>query len=202
MTRTDSTSAGIPSDSPRREIPSSFLNGLPYAIGGSPLYYAEFNNPQHIAEGASIMHPIESVPSSTSSGVPALDKWHHDFLKALNEAAASEDPEFSSSYGTLVSKVENAFRQEERWMEEVGFPMLNVCQEQHARVLGALHNVHCRVMDGDLGLGREVVDQLLPRWFSFHTSTVDATLALALQIAQAEKAPLSDSSIGRYDGAP
>lgn len=131
-----------------------------------------------------------------------MEKWHHDFVKALNETSASKDHEFGSRYGALVSKAEHTFRQEEQWMEEVDFPILKVCQEQHARVLGALHNVHSCVMAGDLGLGREVVDQLLPRWFAFHTSTVDATLALAMQMTQAEKTPLTDRSSNSYDDLP
>lgn len=127
-------------------------------------------------------------PPGFSCGVPAMDKIHLDFLTAIKELSSSKEHEFSGKYGVFVSKVEHIFQQEDQWMEELDFPILRVHQEQHARVLGALHNVHSHVMEGDVGLGREVVEHLLPQWFSFHMSTMDAVLALAMQMAQAETA--------------
>ncbi len=73
-------------------------------------------------------------------------------------------------------------------MEEVDFPALPAHREQHARVLGALHYVHSQIMSGESGLGREVIDRLLPQWYALHISTMDAVLAIAIQIAQAEQA--------------
>lgn len=129
-----------------------------------------------------------------SSGVPAMDKLHQDFFEALNEVSSRKDREFSAGYGAFVTKVEQIFRQEEQWMEDIDFPVSKAHQEQHARVLGALHHVHSRLMSGELGVGREVVDQLLPEWFAFHISTMDAPLALAMRMAQAGMALPSQRS--------
>ncbi len=121
-----------------------------------------------------------------SSGVPMMDQLHHDIFEALEKVSRSTDQAFSNEYRIFVAKMEYAFRREDQWMEEIDLPASNLHQEQHARVLGALHNVHSRVMDGELRLGREVVDHLLPQWLEFHISTVDMALALAMQLAQTE----------------
>lgn len=132
------------------------------------------------------------LASSTEIGlssmfcVPALDRLHDDFLRGLLATAASDNQDFIARYGSFVSLAEHTFRQEEQWMEEVDLFILKTHQEQHARVLGALHNAHCHVMKGNLVLGRDIVERLLPQWFTFHRSTMDVTLALALQLAQAE----------------
>jgi len=64
--------------------------------------------------------------------------------------------------------------------------MLKQHQEQHARVLAALHNVHIHVSNGNLGLGHETTTSLLPQWLTFHMSTMDMALSVAMQIAQDE----------------
>src|SRR5688572_27821401 len=84
----------------------------------------------------------------TLSGVPAMDKLHHDFFEALNEVSSCQDHEFSAGYGAFVTKVEQIFRQEEKWMEDIDCPISKMHQEQHARMLGALHQVHSRLMSG------------------------------------------------------
>ncbi|SNT32783.1 hemerythrin-like metal-binding domain protein [Noviherbaspirillum humi] len=116
-----------------------------------------------------------------SSGTPAMDQLHHDVFQALDQLSTVPDQEFAARFGAFVHQLEQAFLREEEWMEEVELPSHRPHQEQHARVLGALHNVHMRVMEGNLGLGREVTDQLLPLWFAFHMSTMDTTLAHAMQ---------------------
>lgn len=115
-----------------------------------------------------------------------MDRLHHEFFNALENLSASKDHEFNERYRAFVNQVEVAFREEDQWMEDIDFPGLRSHQEQHARVLGALHNVHFRLMNGEMQLGREVVEQLLPQWFAFHISTMDNALALAMQLAQSE----------------
>lgn len=128
--------------------------------------------------------------STILPGVPAMDKLHRDLFATLDELSCVTDHEFPEGYSTLVRKVERAFRVEEQWMEDTDFPAMRVHQEQHARVLGGLHNVHMRVMGGDLEIGRKVVDDLLPQWLAFHVSTMDTALAVAMQMSR-ESAPLA-----------
>lgn len=112
-----------------------------------------------------------------------MDTLHHDLFATLDELSCTNDHAFPQGYGTLVRKVERVFRTEEQWMEDTDFPALRSHQEQHARVLGGLHNVHRRVMNGEIDVGREVVEYLLPQWLAFHISTMDAALAVAMKFS-------------------
>jgi hemerythrin len=131
--------------------------------------------------------------SDISSGLRAMDRLHHDLFNALDEISCSTDSNFGTKYALFVEKVELAFREEEAWMEAIDFPALGSHQEQHARVLGALHNVHTQVMFGDVALGRHVIDELLPQWLLVHISTMDMPAALAIQLARSEREALLPS---------
>lgn len=119
--------------------------------------------------------------SDMSTGVMAMDDMHHHLFDALTCLSSASDGEFCLNYGALVKIVEQAFSAEDGWMDATDYPSLKIHREQHARVLGALHNVHARVMEGDLAIGRDVVDRLLPEWLAFHMSTMDMALAAWLQ---------------------
>jgi hemerythrin len=124
--------------------------------------------------------------SAMSTGVTAIDDLHRDFADAMQQLACAQDHAFEEQYCAFVKKAERAFSIEEHWMEEINCPLLRSHREQHARVLGALHNVHGRVMDGNIELGREVVGKLLPQWFAFHVATMDVALAAMLAAEKTE----------------
>lgn len=125
--------------------------------------------------------------SDISSGVPAMDRLHHDLFSTLDALSRSDDESFCANFGGFVGNVERVFREEEAWMDDLDFPAMSTHQEQHARVLGALHHIHAQVMAGDVGLGRHVTDELLPQWLQLHISTMDTPLALAMQLARGER---------------
>lgn len=128
--------------------------------------------------------PLEPV-----SGVPELDQLHRDLFAAMGRLACAADHDFCAGYEDFVSQLELAFRTEEQWMDDIDFPAFKVHQEQHARVLGGLHAIHGSIVGGDIKLGRDVVEKLLPQWFAFHISTMDEALAVAMQLAQSETMP-------------
>jgi hemerythrin len=125
--------------------------------------------------------------SDISSGVPAMDRLHHKVFTSLDVLSSSDDEHFCEEFTAFVGTVERAFREEEAWMDDVDFSAIATHQEQHARVLSALHHVHSVVMDGDIALGRHVADELLPQWLMFHISTMDTPFALAMQLAHSER---------------
>lgn len=133
-------------------------------------------------------------PSEMWTGAAALDELHHDIFAVLDELISVDETAFSAGYGALVMKLERAFAIEEQWMEEIDFVLLKCHREQHARTLGALHHVHSRVKEGDVLLGREVIGHLLPQWLAFHISTMDAVLAMEVQMTGKE-ALYSDSAL-------
>ncbi len=120
--------------------------------------------------------------SDKSSGLLAMDALHKNFFDAIEELLSAKDSEFHTRYDRFVAKTENIFATEEEWMEEIDFPGLKAHREQHARVLGVLHKIRNRIMNGDLALGREVADRLLPQWFVFHAFTMDTSLATVMQM--------------------
>lgn len=183
MTQPNSNTSGSSSDIANGPKSAHYFQNEPDERADPPFTYPGSDDAHRYAK------ETPSMPAwitELSSGTPAMDRLHHDFFNALKEVSSCKDHEFSSRYAAFVGKVEFAFREEEQWMEDIDFPAVHLHQEQHARVLGALHNVHFRVMNGEIQLGREVVEQLLPQWLAFHISTMDTTLALAMQLTQSE----------------
>ena len=119
--------------------------------------------------------------SSANSPEDELNQLHNDLIDLLAGLSVCTDTEFAARYHQLVDKIELAFRNEEDWMECVGYADISVHCEEHSRVLCALHKVHSQVMIGKLDQARQVAEELLPQWFSFHFETLDADLAKALR---------------------
>lgn len=123
-----------------------------------------------------------------SSGVPDMDRLHHDLFASLDALSGSADADFPADFATFVEQAERGFREEELWMDEIDFAETAAHQEQHARVLGTLHHIHAQVMGGDIDTGRRVADELLPQWLLLHISTMDRPFAQAVQLARCESA--------------
>lgn len=118
-------------------------------------------------------------------GVPAMDKAHEAFLYQLHCMLELPSEEFPAAFKALTAEMERDFQAEEELMERIDYPGIREHLEQHARVLGSMHQVMPAVMEGNIALGRRAVE-LLPKWFMFHLSTMDTALALALDLGQAE----------------
>lgn len=154
-------------------------------IPSKPARLSDFRLDNCHGLAAACLHP--DWVSDISSGVPAMDRLHHDLFSALDALSSSDDKSFSANFTAFVGNVERVFREEETWMDDLDFPAIAVHQEQHARVLGALHHIHAQVMGGDVGLGRHVADELLPQWLLLHISTMDTPFALAMQLARSKR---------------
>jgi hemerythrin-like metal-binding protein len=118
-----------------------------------------------------------------SLGIGAMDVAHKKFMEDLSALLTVPDDTFAKAFVAFVAQVEADFREEERLMEDLDYAGMKTHVEQHARVLGALHHVVPRVLEGDIALGRQAVD-LLPQWFLVHLSTMDAALACALELTE------------------
>lgn len=122
-------------------------------------------------------------------GLPRVDAAHESLVMELERLVHMADTGFSTAFQNLVERIERDFQEEEAMMEEMDYPGLCGHREQHARVLGALHHVAARVMDGDIAVGREAL-ALLPQWFVMHLSTMDTALALACELCDSERSAL------------
>ena len=125
-------------------------------------------------------------------GVPNIDALHQSFVEILAKLNTASDEQFAHQYNALVTNMERDFYEEEQQMEEIAFPALQSHREQHARVLSAMHHAQGHVMCGDIAAGRDVI-ALLPQWFTFHLSTMDAALAITIQMDSGQKA--SDAAL-------
>lgn len=125
-------------------------------------------------------------------GVPNIDALHQSFVEILAKLNTASDEQFAHQYNALVANMERDFYEEEQQMEEIAFPALQSHREQHARVLSAMHHAQGHVMCGDIAAGRDVI-ALLPQWFTFHLSTMDAALAITIQMDSGQKA--SDAAL-------
>ena len=128
-------------------------------------------------------------------GVPEMDDAHKALLAELARLDAAPDDQFGAGFLALITALERDFQGEEALMEKIDFPALRSHREQHARVLSGLHHVAPDVMRGDFTLGREAT-KLLPQWFQFHLSTMDAALAVALELADSSDRSLSHAPGG------
>lgn len=120
------------------------------------------------------------IAAKPASGIAALDELHRLCRAAIDDLVNAGEDRLEAGFHILLRQFEYAFRMEEQWMENVDYAALKPHREQHARVMGALHHVHLKVMDGDFALGRRVLDDLLPHWLSLHVDTMDSALAIAL----------------------
>jgi hemerythrin len=125
--------------------------------------------------------PQVNWPDELSTGVATLDELHRELLDTMSDVASTENENFADCYTALAKKVDCAFIREEQWMEEIDSALLKTYREQHAKVLGALHNAHGKVLKGDFDLGRKIVGDLLPKWYVVHIATMDMVLAIAMQ---------------------
>ena len=112
------------------------------------------------------------------SDINQLNGAHQQLRQLSHQLRRCRDQEVGTIYVRLLDWVEKMFGQEQQLMEKHEFPAAQCHLEQHARVLCAMHQVHCAVMRGDHVLGRHVGSTLLRGWFELHNATLDAALTL------------------------
>lgn len=116
----------------------------------------------------------------STSGIMEIEQLHPVFFAELRKLASMPDGEFGTHFDLFVAGLENDFRTEEQWMEDIAFVSLKEHRAQHADLLSALHRAQARIFAGDIGLARRVLE-LLPEWFVDHVLTMDIPLAHALR---------------------
>lgn len=110
-------------------------------------------------------------------GLDKMDDTHREFVTLYNEVAAAAPEQFLARLDAFISHTQAHFDQENRWMEQVGFPGCH--RAEHDRVLVVMRDVRDRVARGDGFLGRRLMEEL-PAWFDGHVNGMDAALAFHL----------------------
>ena len=109
-------------------------------------------------------------------GHEPMDATHREFVDLVNTLAQAGDGEAIAALEALIDHTDAHFAQENRWMEESGFPPLHCHVGEHQRVLASLRSVLSMACKGNPGLGRVVAGEM-PAWFDNHAATMDAALA-------------------------
>jgi hypothetical protein len=96
----------------------------------------------------------------------------------IERLSRATDPCFAAGYIALVATLELQLRAEEAALESLNSRALRSHQEQHARVLAALHQAEPQVEAGDLALGREAL-ALLDQWLPLQRASMDVAMLIA-----------------------
>lgn len=120
-----------------------------------------------------------------SLGIIEMDKAHKVLMREIMSLMQVPNFEFSRRLPHLVELLETDFRVEEQLMERMDYPELRAHREQHASLLGAMHQTVTKAMNGDYLLPRQVLN-MLPQWLLWHLVKMDASFVKALKEAGAK----------------
>ena len=115
-------------------------------------------------------------------GVARMDAAHREFIDLLNRLHASPREAIPTLFARLVEHAERHFGDEERWMQESGFPLTSVHRGEHDRVLAILRETLQQLQAGDTASGQKLVMEMLA-WFEQHAASMDLALARHLEAA-------------------
>jgi hemerythrin len=110
-------------------------------------------------------------------GYAPLDAVHTEFEALLQSANASEPSQLLAALKQVHEHLVDHFAQEDRWMQETGFPAQECHMEEHARVLASAAQVVEQVQSGQFDIGFHFVDALVD-WFPGHADYLDSALAI------------------------
>src|SRR5258708_5731607 len=111
-------------------------------------------------------------PLQRSLAIPAMDEENKAFAENIKRLIEAPEHTFRGRLFALITGMERDVREEEKVMEEIGFPALQSHREQHASILSAFHCVVPKVMQGDYALARLLLD-LWPQWSLVHLLKMD-----------------------------
>jgi len=111
-------------------------------------------------------------------GLAPMDATHQEFVACYNALATADSSDFVAKLDAFIEHSVAHFEQENAWMALVNFPGCH--KAEHDRVLAVLQDVRRRAADGDLALGRQLVEEI-PPWFESHASGMDAALAFHIE---------------------
>ncbi len=109
-------------------------------------------------------------------GVESMDGTHQEFIALVNHLGYADDETFAGLFRQLLEHTEAHFTAENRLMEEVRFPPIQIHMGEHQRVLEEMRSIGEQVKNGSLTAGRTFV-LTIPQWFREHAATMDSALA-------------------------
>lgn len=123
-------------------------------------------------------------------GHAPMDATHQDFVVLVSKLTTADNDSMLACVDTLIEHTIAHFEQENRWMEECGFPPIHCHTGEHERVLQSLRDMQ-PIIAADPGVGRVLAGEL-EQWFAQHAATMDN--ALAFYMRQVNYVPASIAS--------
>jgi hemerythrin-like metal-binding protein len=112
-------------------------------------------------------------------GHAPMDTTHQDFVTLVSELAAADNAAMPGYVDRLIEHTVEHFAQENRWMEECGFPPIHCHTGEHERVLQSLRDMR-PIIAADPGVGRVIAAEL-EQWFAQHAASMDNALAFYMR---------------------
>lgn len=125
------------------------------------------------------MTPIEWT-EALQLGYAPMDSVHKEFVTLLAQMQTAEDPELTERWLAVLTHTERHFGSEDEWMRKTRFSGADNHMLQHRVVLNVMREGLVMGRAGDLPPLREMASELAA-WFSKHTQSQDAALALHMR---------------------
>jgi hemerythrin-like metal-binding protein len=135
----------------------------------------------HTLEPATLPHTLP-WSDALRLDMPVMDEVHEEFVALLARVVQADDEDLLPRWSALIAHTREHFGMEDRWMRDTGFAAGNCHTTQHKVVLQVMQEGEARGHAGDLGVVRQMADEL-GTWFVQHAQSMDAALALHMRSA-------------------
>lgn len=105
-----------------------------------------------------------------------MDQIHREFLALCANLKGASQGTYLGRLDALIAHTVLHFDQENQWMHVYDFPSAGCHRREHDAVLDVLRDVRKCTLEGDFEVGVRLAQEL-PKWFSHHVDTMDASLA-------------------------
>lgn len=109
-------------------------------------------------------------------GYTPMDDVHVEFVEVVQQAIDCADHDFPARLEAVVAHLKRHFEQEDRWMDETGFPPGDCHRDEHAAVLASAADVQALESAQLIEVGREFIKALVD-WFPNYADYLDSALA-------------------------
>lgn len=105
-----------------------------------------------------------------------MDDTHREFVDLVHVLLTAEDAALPAALEAFAKHAEAHFEQENRWMEQDGFPARECHVDEHAKVLASVREVQAELAAGNAAICRDLAAALMD-WFPGHADYMDSALA-------------------------
>ena len=109
-------------------------------------------------------------------GYAPMDAVHEEFVQCVCALQEAPDADLPHLLEQFAQHAERHFGEEDRWMEETGFPARECHIDEHAAVMKSVREVQHLLAQGNTAVCRRLAQELA-NWFPGHADYLDSALA-------------------------